>query len=100
MNLETILHHNTNTTSSKYISLGTNPVSSGRFDKQNEQHHESSINQIKMAAPFGSESNSYRAEHNPDTARESCNYEELKMCNEIIEKLKSECANLELTVVD
>ena len=53
-----------------------------------------------MAAPFGSETNSYHGEHNPDTARESFNYDELKMCNEIIEKLKSECANLELTVVD
>ena len=51
-----------------------------------------------MPAPFGSERNSYEAQM-PDTARES-NYEELRMCNEMIERLKMECANLELTVVD
>ena len=65
-------------------------------------YNESSINEIKMAAPFGSEKNSHR-EHMPqtiDTGRESSNYDELRMCNEIIDQLKSECANLELTVVE
>jgi hypothetical protein len=51
--------------------------------------------------PFGSRENSSR-EHMPqtiDTGRESENYGELAICNEMIERLKSECANLELTVV-
>ena len=65
-------------------------------------YNESSINEIKMAAPFGSEKNSGR-EHIPQTIcsdRESSNFDELRMCNEIIDNLKSECANLELTVVE
>ena len=86
MNLETIKARsglNTVTSSQKFISLGTNPASSGDIRPYNE----STINEIKMAAPFGSEKNSGR-EHMPQTIctdRESSNFDELRMCNEIID---------------
>ena len=102
-NLDTLKHIaniQTITSSNKYLSLNTN----GTNEKTSEQKHpyeESSINEIKMGGmPFGSNVNSSRDQipQTIESAREST-YEELRMCNDIIEKLKSECANLELTVV-
>ena len=86
MNLETIKARsglNTVSSSQKYISLGTNPASSGDMKPYNE----SSINEIKMPAPFGSEKNSGRENmpHTICTDRESSNLDELRMCNEIID---------------
>ena len=61
----------------RYMSLGTQGKSSGGFDKHGI-HEESSINEIKMAAPFGSERNFSNPAHMPDTGRETAsNFEEL-----------------------